>query len=169
MTQYSLTLFGLGISLAILFANLRSWWTSPGRDPKMLIPFGANFAWGALATVCAGGLLGWLAGCAAAGTNTAGTRAVGGATGATDSTIARGTLGTLTPEGAVVMFLMTVGVVLAWKAAGKVEKRRMAGGAICGSTLCLTAGVAGLLNWLPAVVNQAGAGLRAAVEGGGVL
>ncbi|MFD3917332.1 hypothetical protein ACFWR1_38260, partial [Streptomyces sp. NPDC058603] len=83
--------------------------------------------------------------------------------------LARGDLGQLTPEGAVIVFLMTVGVVLAWKAAGKQDKKRMVGGGFCGATLCVTAGVASLLNWLPGSLNTAGEQLRAAVEGAGIL
>lgn len=165
----ALSLFGLTISLAVLGANLRTWWKSPGRDPKTLGPFAGGFTLGALATVCAGGVLGLLAGCGTDLTNTAGGRAVGGTTGSTDSTLASGTLGTLTPEGAMVVFLLTVGVVITWRAAGKEIKRRMAGGLLCGATLCATAGIASLLNWLPGTANAIGQGIRAAVEGGGIL
>lgn len=163
-----LTLGGLAIALAVLYANLRPWWKG-GRDPKQLAPFGSGFALGALATICAGGLLGWLAGCSAGVTNTVGDKAVPGTTGTTSGALTKGSLGQLTAEGGVVVFLLAVGVVLAWKAAGKLDKRRIAGGMICGTTLCLTAGVAGLLAWLPQVINGAGAAGRAAIEGAGLL
>lgn len=163
--SYSLTLGGLAIALTILLLNVRTWWKSPGRDPKVLGPFTAGFALGALATICTGGLLGWLAGCTAGITNSIGSKAVPGATGTGDDVLASGSLGTLTAEGGVIVFLLAVGVFFAWKAASKELKRRMAGGLICGATLCLTAGIAGALDWLPELVNGAGQQVRAAVEG----
>lgn len=168
MTTNQLTFAGAAVSLAVLFLNLRPWWKG-GRDPKQLIPFGSAFILGALATVCTGGLLGWLAGCSAVGANTAGNKAVPGTTGTPDSVLARGSMGQLTAEGGVVVFLLAIGVAAAWKAAGKSDKRRMFGGGFCGMTLCLTAGIAGTLDFLPGVANSLGAGLRGALEGGGLL
>lgn len=168
-TSASLTLTGLAISLAILYANLRPWWTG-SREAKQLVPFGSGFGLGALSTVCAGGLLGWLSGCARHGANSAGDKGVRGVTGSSGSgALTRGDLGQLTPEGACVVFLLTVAVFLAWKAAGKKDKKRIVGGGFCGATLCVTAGVAGALEWLPDAVNQAGTALRSAVEGAGIL
>lgn len=168
MTTDQLTLAGAAISIGVLFLNLRPWWTG-GRNPKDLLPFGSAFVLGALATVCAGGLLGWLAGCSAVGANTAGNKAVPGATGTSDVALARGSLGALTQEGGVIVFLLALAVAAAWKVAGKKDKRRMAGGGFCGMTLCLTAGIAGTLDWLPGVANSLGTGLRSALEGGGLL
>ncbi|WP_244283205.1 hypothetical protein [Streptomyces flavidovirens] len=163
-----LTMGGLALSLAILWANLRPWWKG-SRDPKALIPFGSGFSLGALSTMCVGGILGFLAGRLVSIVNGAGDKVVGGTTGTGGSTISTGTLGTLTPEGAAVTFLITCGVFIAWKTAGKTDKRRYAGGAMCGVTLCLTAGIAGALAWVPDVINTAGIMLRTTVEGGGVL
>ncbi|MEU5608436.1 hypothetical protein AB0H03_06710 [Streptomyces sparsogenes] len=168
MTTYQLTFAGAAISLAVLYLNLRPWWKG-GRNPKDLLPFGGAALLGALSTVCTGGLLGWLAGCSAQGANTAGEKAVPGTTGTQGAALARGTLDQLTPEGGVVVFLLTIAVGAMWKAAGKQDRRRMAGGAFCGATLCLTAGVAGALSGLPDAANNLGAGLKAALEGQGVL
>ncbi|MFB7589361.1 hypothetical protein [Streptomyces sp. NPDC056169] len=170
MNQAALTLTGLALTLVILWANLRPWWTG-SRDPKMLAPFGKGAALGILSAMCAGGLLGFLSGCAPAVGSAAGSKAVGAVTGAQSSTaLARGSLsGSLSEEGAVVVFLLTVGVVFAWKKAGKDDKKRMAGGAFCGATLCATAGIAGALSFLPDLVNQAGTAGRAAFESAGVL
>lgn len=164
-----LTLTGLAISLAILWANFRPWWKG-SREFKQLIPFGQGFFLGAVSTVCTGGLLGWLAGCSAGAANEGGERGVQAVTGAAGTgALTKGSLGNLTPEGAVIVFLLTVGVVIAWKAAGKQEKKRTLGGAFVGATLCLTAGVASLLNWLPGTLNALGDQLRTAVEGAGIL
>lgn len=164
MTTTQMTLAGVAISLAILLLNLRGWWKS-GRQLKDLWPFTQTFMLGALATICAGGILGWLAGCTAQGVNTAGDKVVPGTTGTNGGAIAYGSLGNLTQEGGAVVFVLTVLVVAAWKAAGKTEQRRMAGGAICGSTLCLTAGIAGWMDWLPDVINAFGTWGRGAIEG----
>jgi hypothetical protein len=169
MNSPALTLTGLVLALVILWMNFRPWWKGP-RDPKALIPFGQGFLLGALATVCTGGLLGWLAGCSVGAANDLGDKAVGMTTGnASSAALARGDLGQLTPEGGVIVFLIACGVVLAWKSAKKDEKKRMGGGAFCGTTLCITAGVAGALNWLPDLINTFGMQLRTMAEGAGVL
>ncbi|MFE6225465.1 hypothetical protein [Streptomyces sp. NPDC057854] len=165
-----LTLAGLALTAVILWANLRPWWTS-NRDPKLLAPFGKGAALGVVGAMCAGGLLGMLAGCAPQVGSTAGSKAVGAVTGTQSSTaLTRGSLsGSLTEEGAVVVFLIAVGVVFAWRKAGKDDKKRMAGGVFCGASLCATAGVAGALQFLPGLVNQTGDAVRAAVESAGIL
>ncbi|MFD7016101.1 hypothetical protein [Streptomyces sp. NPDC059928] len=164
-----LSLAGLAITLAVLWANFRPWWKGT-RDPKALVPFGSGFLLGALSTMCTGGLLGWLSSCAPRVTNAVGDKAVRGVTGTSNATaLARHPLGALTPDGAVLVFVVTVGVVFAWRAAGKTERKRMSGGALVGSTLCVTAGVASFLNWLPELVNQGAAQIHAALGGGGGL
>ncbi|WP_431781725.1 hypothetical protein [Streptomyces chumphonensis] len=164
-TATTISLGCLALSLAILYANFRPWWKG-GRDPKALLPFAQAWLLGALSTICVGGLLGWLSGCTRQGGNTIGDKAIGGATGADSAPLTGATMGELTPEGAVVVALLTVGVGLAWKAVGKADKRRMAGGAFCGATQCVTAGVADALGWLPTTVNAAGEWGRALFEGG---
>lgn len=169
MTSPGLSLAGLALVLAILWANLRPWWKG-NRDPQQLRAFGTGAFLGALSTMCGGGLLGWLAGCAPNAANTSGAKATQGVTGQTPAeTVTTGTLGQLTPEGAVVVFLVAVGTVLAFRAAGKQDKKRMVGGAFCGICLCLTAGVAGALGFLPDLINQAGTVLKDGVQGAGLL
>ncbi|MEU4348290.1 hypothetical protein [Streptomyces sp. NPDC023838] len=161
-----LSLAGLAITLGVLYANIRPWWKG-SRDPKQLAPFGLGALLGAMSTMCAGGLLGWLSGCAPRVANSTGDKAVSVTTGSASSApLPRGSLGALSPDGAVIVFLATVVVVLAWRAAGKADKKRILGGAWCGACLCITAGVASLLNSLPSLVNQAGAQLHALVAGG---
>lgn len=168
-TTTGLSLAGLAITLTIAWANLRPWWKG-NRDPKALIPFGSGFLLGALSTMCSGGLLGWLAGCTPQVTNAVGDKAVRGVTGTSNATaLVRHPLGSLTPDGAILVFLFAVAVVLAWRAAGKQERKRMSGGAWVGSTLCVTAGVASLLNWLPGLVNGGAAQIHAALNGSGAL
>lgn len=165
-TADTITYGCLALSLLVIYANLRKWWGG-GRKAKDLGPFGGGFLFGAIATVCAGGLLGWLAGCSAGAGNTVGDKAVPGATGTNaGGVLAHGGLGRLTPEGGLIVFIATGALIFAWKSASPEVKKRMSGGLFCGATLCLTAGVASLMNWLPQVVNQAGAGIVAIVEAG---
>ncbi|MFF9554575.1 hypothetical protein ACF1DY_01905 [Streptomyces albus] len=165
-TANSLTLLGLAVTVVILYANLRTWWTG-SRDFKTIAPFATYFVYGGAMTMCVGGLLGFLAGCAAGATNTAGEKGVPTVTGTGGGgTLASGTLGRLTPEGGVVVFVATFALIIAWRAAGKNVKKRAFGGAFCGATLCTTAGVAGLMQWLGPAINQLGATLRGIVESG---
>ncbi|MCA1845091.1 MAG: hypothetical protein LC792_18235 [Actinobacteria bacterium] len=166
-----LTVGGLGIGLAILGTSLWTWWKSPGRDPKNLAPFASGFCLGALATICTGGILGVLASWTAGLNNKAGGSAVPTATGSEPEAVARGTLGTLTPGGALVVFLLAVGFVIAWRAASKKElKRRMFGGWWSGVALSLSAGAAGVLaETLLPIVNGSGETLLAWFNAGGGL
>lgn len=164
-----LSLSGLALALVVLLANLRRWWKGT-RDPKDLAHFGQGFTLGALGTACAGGLLGWLAGCAPGIANSGGQKGVSGLTGASPSSpIAPGSIGSLTEEGAVVVAIFTLVVVWSWRAAKKDDKKRLGGGLLCGSTLSATAGVAGLLTWLPDLVNTIGMQGRTMAEAQGWL
>ncbi|MFF5285207.1 hypothetical protein [Streptomyces sp. NPDC013171] len=168
-TATGLSLSGLALAVLVLAANLRRWWKG-NRDPKDLAHFGQGFALGALATACAGGLLGWLAGCAPGIANSGGQKGVSGLTGASPSSpIARGSIGSLTEEGAVVVAIFAVAVVWSWRTAKKDEKKRLGGGLFCGSTLCATAGIAGMLTWLPELVNTIGVQGRTLAESQGWL
>ncbi|MDT0381412.1 hypothetical protein RM572_21880 [Streptomyces sp. DSM 42041] len=151
-----LSLGGIAVALAIVLANFKPWWKG-GRDPKALVPFGTGAALGALATICAGGALGWGASGVASLISGAGDKAVTSVTGTGSAPVATASLGALTPPGGVVVFLLTIGVVLMWKSAGKDDKRRTAGGLITGATLGILPGVAAGLAVLPDAVNWIGA------------
>lgn len=169
MNTAGLSLTGLALALVIAFANLRRWWTGK-RDPKDLAHFGQGFVLGALGTACSGGVLGWLASCTPGAANSAGDKAVSGVTGASPSApLTHASIGALTPEGAVIVALFTAAVVFSWRAAKKDEKKRLGGGAFCGATLCVTAGIAGALEWLPDLVNTFGMQLRTMAQAQGWL
>lgn len=162
------TLAGAAIAIAILFLNLRKWWTG-GRALKDLIPTGQGLIVGAMSTVCVGGLAGWLSGCARQATSLGGNKVVGGTTGAdSSSTIATGSLGSLTPEGGVVVFILFVATIASYKAFNKEEKGRLAGAIVAGCVLCATAGIAGMLTGLPDIANSLGASGRSVFEGQGL-
>lgn len=165
----TLTLGGLLAALLVLTANLHPWWKG-GREMKQLSAFGKGFAAAACAAACPGGILGWAHSHAGSLANRTGQQAGSAATGTTAaSSLTRGQLTGLSATGAVVVVVAIALAVLAYKAAGKADKRRIVGGFFVGSVLLLTAGVAGALSWLPGALNGAGDGVVSAVQGAGLL
>ena len=165
----TLTLGGLLVALIILTCNLYPWWKG-ARDMKMLASFGKGSAAGICAAMCPGGILGWAHSRSGTVGNGAGERVSQATTGtASGQSITTGQLVGLGATGAVIVVLTVLIVVLAYKEAGKKDKRRILGGAYVGSTLCLTAGVAGALAWLPGALNAVGDFVVAAVQGAGIL
>lgn len=163
--QTGVTLAGAAIALTILVIQLRRWWTG-GRALKDLLPTIQGLLTGALGTVCAGGLLGWLAGCTRQTANGVGGKVISGTTGTeSGSPLAGGSLGQLSEEGGIVVFLLAVALVLSYKAAGKDDKGKLLGALAAGFILCATAGVAGMLEGLPELVNALGLSGRNALEG----
>ncbi|MFW3459683.1 hypothetical protein ACN24K_01650 [Streptomyces microflavus] len=159
-TQTGASLAACAIAIAILGIQLRRWWVG-GRAWKDLLHTVQGFITGALGTICAGGLLGWLAGCTRQIANGGGSKAVTGITGTDSSTpIATGSIGQLTEEGGVIVFLLAVLLFITYKAVSKEDKGKLLGSMAAGFILCVTAGVAGLLTGLPDAVN--GLGLSAA-------
>lgn len=165
----TLSLGGLLTALLILYANLHPWWTS-GREMAQLAPFGKGFGAAICAAACPGGLLGWASDHSGTVANGTGERVGETTTGAAQTSgLTGGQLVGLGATGAVVVVLVVFAVGLSWKAAGKTDKRRIVGGAYVGSVLCLTAGVAGMLAWLPDALNSAGDGVVSAFQGAGIL
>lgn len=165
----TITLGGLLAALIILIANLYPWWTG-SREPKQLAPFGKGFGAAACAAACPGGILGWAHHHTGTIANGAGERTGTAATGTTSGTgLTTGQLTGLGATGAAIVVLAVFLVALTYKAAGKKDKKRIVGGAFVGSVLCLTAGVAGALQWLPGTLNGVGDGVVAAVQGAGIL
>lgn len=165
----TLTLGGLLAALLVLTANLYPWWTG-NRELGQLASFGKGFGAAACAAACPGGILGWAHSRSGTVANGAGERTGAAATGTTSGTgLTTGQLTGLGATGAVIVVVAVFLVALSYKAAGKKDKKRIVGGAFVGSVLCLTAGVAGALAWLPGALNAAGDGVVAAVQGAGIL
>jgi hypothetical protein len=140
------------------------------RELKQLASFGKGFGAAACAAACPGGILGWLHSRSGTLGNGAGERAGQALTGADSSSgLTSGQLVGLGATGAFVVVIAVTLVVLTYKAAGKKDKKRILGGAYVGSTLCLTAGMAGALAWLPSALNATGDGITALFEGAGIL
>ncbi|GGR71033.1 MULTISPECIES: hypothetical protein [Streptomyces] len=165
----TLTVSGLLAAVLILIANLRPWWKG-SREMKLLAPFGKGFGAAACAAACPGGILGWLHTHAAPVANRAGARAGDAATGTSSASgLTSGQLVGLGATGAGVVIVIAYLTVLAYKDAGKKDKRRIIGGVIVGSVLTLTAGVAGALFWLPAALNGVGQAVVDAAQSSGLL
>ncbi|MFE9300546.1 hypothetical protein [Streptomyces sp. NPDC006856] len=155
-TQTGVSLAACAIAIAILGIQLRNWWVG-GRAWKDLLPTIQGFVSGGLATICVGGLGGWLAGCVRQVANGGGSKAVTGVTGTESSTpIAASSMGQLTEEGGVVVFLLAVLLFVTYKAASKEDKGKLLGAMVAGMILCVTAGVVGMLDGLPDLVNGLG-------------
>ncbi|MFJ3705047.1 MULTISPECIES: hypothetical protein [unclassified Streptomyces] len=151
-----LSLAGVAAALAILWANFRPWWKG-GRDPKALLPFGSGWLLGSLATVCAGGALGWGAAGIAGLLSKGGDTAVGSLVGTGAATLASRRMGALSPEGGVVVALVFFIVALVFKVSGKQDKRRIIGGIVTGAVLGFLPGIAAQLGFLPDTANYVGA------------
>ena len=168
-TTDKLTLGGLLVALIILTCNLYPWWRG-NREMSQLSSFGKGAAGGVCAAACPGGILGWAHSRSGTVGNGIGERTSKATTRtASGEGLTTGQLVGLGTTGALIVVIVVLLVVLAYKEAGKKDKRRIIGGAYVGSTLCLTAGVAGALAWLPATLNGAGDGIVAAVQGAGIL
>lgn len=155
MSSPALTAGGLAISLAATGIYGWRWWKTANRKPADLAPFAGSYVLGGLATVCAG-ILGILAGWTALLGNGLGKHAVTSTAGGKVTTMAHGTAGVLTPGGRIVVFLVAVAAVVAWRAAAKTMKRQLFWGWFCGSTMTLTVGVAGLFVHVVGLVNGVG-------------
>ncbi|MEU3447233.1 hypothetical protein AB0H29_08380 [Streptomyces thermolilacinus] len=162
-----LSLAGVALALVITWANFRPWWKG-NRDPKALIPYGSGWLLGALATICVGGLLGWGAAGIAGLTAGAGDTIVGKVVGTGAAQLSSARMGTLSPAGGVVTFLVLCAVILLHKASEKKDKRRILGGVVSGAVMAALPGVAAALAWLPDTVNAVGA-YGHALAGGGAL
>ncbi|MFE7954397.1 hypothetical protein [Streptomyces sp. NPDC057413] len=164
-----ITLGGLLTALLVLIANLRPWYVG-GREMKKLAPFSKGFAAAVCAAACPGGILGWAHTHTGGVANTVGEKTGAAATGtAPAAALSRGQLVGLGMTGACIVALAVFLVYLAWKAAGKEDKRRIFGGAYVGTVFVGTAGVAGALSWVPGALNAAGQSVVDAFNGTGIL
>lgn len=160
------TLGGVTVGLAVLIYHLVDWW--PGlkslrKDPAgqlgQLLPFLAAWAYGVLAILTVGGLIGWIADTALWISNWLGDVAlvwgVGGQTGRSAGT---GTYVPLTQTGGALVLLLTVGILAAVKKSK--YGPHIKAGAWCGICLGTSAGVAGFAAVpLAQAVNWAGGSL----------
>ncbi|MFK0296945.1 hypothetical protein ACIQU6_41640 [Streptomyces sp. NPDC090442] len=161
----TLTVCGAALSLTVVALSVRSWWRG-NRAWKPVLPFVGGILIGASLLLCAGGLLGWVAVKAVDANSAAGDWAIRRATGHSGGALSHGGMGTLTTAGACVLVVAVAVAVVVYKAAGKKVKAKLGGGVYVGVTLCATAGVAQMMQWLPNAYNSAGQSVVNLLNGG---
>jgi len=143
------TLGGVTIGLALLIRHLIHWWpglkalrTTPAQHALTLAPFLAAWAYGVLAILTVGGLIGWIADTTLWITNWLGDAALVWGVGGQAGQASRGTAYLpLTQTGACVVLLLTVALVAAIKKSARGADLKA--GAWCGICLGTSAGIAG--------------------------
>ncbi|MGW1546625.1 hypothetical protein [Streptomyces sp. NPDC002346] len=164
------TIGGVTVGLAILTYHLVRWWPGLGRLRKdavgqagALAPFLFAWAYGVLAILTVGGLIGWIADTTLWISNWLGDVAlVWGVGGSTGQAAGRVAYLPLTQTGTAVVFILTVAML----AAAKKSKfgKDIKAGAWCGICLGTSAGVAGFAAVpLAQAVNWAGGALYGVV------
>ncbi|MFF2522261.1 hypothetical protein [Streptomyces liangshanensis] len=165
----ALSLGGVIVALALLWANLRPWWKG-NRDPKALIPYTAGASIGSLSTICVGGALGWGAAGIAGLISSGADKGIRALTGTGPAPVATASLGRLTEYGGAVTVLLLIVVAIMVKTGTKDDRRRIAGGFATFAVLGLLPGVVALLDWWPQTINSVGEQVKAFAEGrGGAL
>ncbi|WP_228979688.1 hypothetical protein [Streptomyces sp. DH12] len=163
------TLGGVTVGLAILAATLIRWW--PGLKPlqhdplgavSRLLPFLLAWAYGALAILSLGGLVGWIADTAVWISSWLGDVAIVWGVGGDTGPAGRTAYQPLTRTGAALMVILTAVVLVAAKKSSRGGDIKA--GAWCGFCLGSSAGIAGAAAVpLAETVNWAGGALYGAV------
>jgi hypothetical protein len=154
------TLGGTTLGVAILVLVGMRWWWQDKHQPAALAPFLLCLAYGMLAILSAGGLLGGLADVALWGSNGIGDLALVWGVGGDSPNVTRAGGSPLTDGGHAVVLLVTCVIVGLWKWARKIRTSTLSLGALAGISLGLNGSVAGLAAVpLASAVNLIGAGL----------
>lgn len=164
----TLTITGAALSLIPLALAVRTWWKG-NRAIKPMLPSLWGVVIGASLLLCIGGLFGWIAIKSNSANSAAGDWAVKRTTGHSGGALHSGGMGTLTTAGACVLVLVVALAVFVFIKASKPVKLKLAGGAYVGVTLCATAGVAQMMQWLPSTYNYVGQGVVDFFNGGVAL
>lgn len=125
-----------------------------------LLPLAAGMLYGGIATATTSGLIGFTTGAITWFGNAAGSLTMWGASGGHTTLAARATQAELSGMGNLVLLLLTVAILGAWKAIPKKAKPKMRLGIISGILLGLSATLGGVVmaTVIP-LVNSAGAAL----------
>lgn len=138
------TLGGVTVGVAILILVGLHWWFAGKRRASLLVPFLLAFAYGMLAILSAGGLLGAAAGVALWGSNGLGDLALVYGVGGGAPNVTREQPTALTDGGHAIVLLLTVTLVGLWKFARKVPNLHIAAGSAAGVSLGLSGTLAGI-------------------------
>lgn len=137
------TLGGTVAGAAILTLVGMRWWWQDKHRPAAIVPFLLATAYGMLAILSAGGLLGALAGVALWGSNGIGDTALIYGVGGGTPTVTRTGGSPLTDGGHAIVLLATCVLFGLWKWAKRVPPSTLAYGALAGVSLGLNGAIAG--------------------------
>lgn len=144
-TTNSVSLGGLTVGLGILTWIGYRWWYSAGRHWKTLVfPFLPLMCYGILLILSAGGILGGAAGATLWGSNTMGDRTLEYGVGGNSPGVTRTVSLVLTDGGHMVVVLATVAIVATWVFKKSIRRWDIILPVVCGTSLGLSSGVAGL-------------------------
>jgi hypothetical protein len=159
----SLTIGGLFVGLAIPAFYVSRWTMEAVKKkkyPEWQQPAGlaAGIAYGGIAAMCTGGLIGFGTGAITWLGNGAGSLAMWGMTGGNTTLDARTTAVTLSGEGNLILLLLTVAVIGAWKGLHNKMRGLAKKGIVAGVLLGLSATLGGVVaaSLIPAI-NDLGA------------
>ncbi|MFJ7280288.1 hypothetical protein [Kitasatospora sp. NPDC098663] len=164
----ALTAGGLtvGVGIPVHFASgwIKANFRAKKKDWKTLIPFAGGIAYGGLASMCTGGLIGFGAGAITWLGNGAGSLALWGLAGGNSTRAVRATPVELSAEGNIVLVLVTLAIFGVWKAIKSEEKKLAKRGILAGVLLGLSAVLGGAVavSVIPAV-NNLGAQMLGAI------
>jgi hypothetical protein len=161
----TVTLGGVAIGTGILVLTGIRWWFREKRQIAALTPFLLSAAYGMLAILTTGGILGGAAGIALWGANGLGDLSLVYGVGGTTSNVTRAHQVALAPGGYVIVFLLTLVIVGLWKWAGRIPTGKLFFGIIAGICLGLSGTVAGAAAVpLASGVNALGLGFTAILQ-----
>ncbi|MEU5066647.1 hypothetical protein AB0G95_21745 [Streptomyces virginiae] len=147
------------IGLGIALWKLIMWWRG-GKKFKSLLPLVGSWGYGALAVLCAGGILGVLTSWGVGIGSWAGDLALASATGSATPTATRSHLVALSPGGSAILLLMTVAMVAILVSAKGAVRTDMSLMITSGVLTGLAGGIAGVVAaTLVPVANNLGAQL----------
>ncbi|WP_326695719.1 hypothetical protein [Streptomyces sp. NBC_01766] len=146
----TLTIGGLFVGMAIPIWHVARFAVSHLKkrgaileDAKDLIPLAAGIGYGGLATATTSGVIGFATGAITWLGNSAGSLAMWGATGGHSTLAARSNAASLTGMGNLVLLLITVAILGAWKAIPQTARPHMRQGIVSGALLGLSATLGG--------------------------
>lgn len=138
------SLGGVTVGTGLITLNGIRWWFRDKKRPAAILPFLLATAYGMLAILSAGGLLGALAGVTLWGSNGLGDLALVWGVGGGTPDITRTSPMALTDGGHAIVVLLTLVLFGLWKWAGKVPNGPMFAGIVTGISLGLSGTVAGV-------------------------
>lgn len=139
----TVTLGGLTVGLAILVLTGLRWWFRENHQISALVPFLLSAAYGMLAILTAGGIIGTTLGWALWGANGLGDLSLVYGVGGTTADVTRTHQVALNSGGYVVVLLLTVTIAGLWKWASRIPTGKLLSGILAGACLGLSGAVAG--------------------------